>query len=100
MKAKLKPLKGKYYGTEIIVSDNGIEAHIKIWDSGDYEPSKRELESHGYTEKQWNENELVDNGWGDAKEPIKSLGLICDCHFESKQSYELAIKIMERLNCA
>ncbi|MBQ19132.1 MAG: hypothetical protein CMD31_00090 [Flavobacteriales bacterium] len=61
MKAELKPLKGKYYGTKIkVIDDNGTEAYIEIWDSGDYTPSKRELEADGYTERQWEENALVD----------------------------------------
>lgn len=97
MKAELKPLKGKYYGTKIkVTDDNGTEATIEIWDSGDFTPSKRELESYGYTEQQWEENALVDSGW-DTEIPIRETDIVCDSHFESKQSYELALKIIEKL---
>lgn len=100
MKAELKPLKGKYYGTKIkVIDDNGTEADIEIWDSGDYTPSKRELEANGYTEEQWQENALVGSGWDDTKIPIREMDIVCDNHFESKQSYELALKIVEKLNC-
>ena len=101
MIAKLKPLKGKYYGTKITVTEhtedphNPIEAHIEIWDSGDGTPSKRELEMYGYTEEQWENNSLIYDGWG--KSPIREV-IVCDSHFESKQTYGLALKIVEKLN--
>lgn len=96
--AKLKPLLGKYYGTEIeVVSSDNVKATIKIWDSGDYTPSNRYLESYGYTEEQWKNNVLVYDGWN-GKAPIRSLDLVCDSHFESKQSYDLAVEIVNRLN--
>lgn len=99
MKAILEPLKGKYYGTKItVLDDNGTKAHIEIWDDGDYTPSKRELETNGYTEKQWEENEMVETGWEDVRLPIRDLDIVSDSHFESKQSYELALKIMDKLN--
>ena len=97
MVAKLKDLEGKYYGTVITVTnDVGISANIQIWDSGDFTPSVRELEKQGYTEKQWFENELVEDGWGE-KSPIREVDIICDSHFESKQSYELALEIINKL---
>jgi hypothetical protein len=99
MKVELKPLKGKYYGTKIkVLDDNGVEASIEIWDDGDCTPSKRELEANGYTEQQWLENALVDSGWNDSRIPIREMDIVCDSHFESKQSYELALKIVEKLS--
>ena len=99
MKAELKPLQGKYYGTKIVViDDNGVQADVKIWNTSDRTPSKRQLEAYGYTEKQWEENALVDSGWDDSKIPIREIDITCDGHFESKKSYELALKIVQKLN--
>lgn len=99
MKAVLKPLDGKYYGTTIEVDfeDGGDKETFKLWDSGDFTPSIRELESLGYTEEQWINNELVDNGWG-GKIPIIEMDIVSDSHFESKLTYERALKIVSLLN--
>lgn len=105
MKAILKPLNGKYYGTEIQINfeDGGDTETFKLWDSGDYEPSVRELESMGYTQQQWDNNELVSEGYSDEKGnpymvPIRSAGLICDSHFESKLTYQRALKLLNLIN--
>lgn len=99
MKATLKKLSGKYYGTEIRIDfQDGHEPEIiKLWDNGNYVPSKRELESMGYTEEQWRNNEEVDNGY-DGKTPIQELDLICDSHFESETTYIRAMKIIYAIN--
>src|SRR5690606_30597007 len=99
MKAILKPLTGKYYGTEIQIDfqDGGNTETIKLWDTGDFTPSVRELELWGYTEQQWENNELVDNGWG-GKTPIKQMDLTCDSHFESKLTYQRALKLLNLIN--
>ena len=99
MKAKLKPLNGKYYGTEIEIefedgSDNEV---IKFWNTDGFEPSIRELESNGITQKQWDNNELIDNGW-DGKSKAKEMDIICDSHFESKLTYERALAVVSALN--
>lgn len=98
MKAILLPLSGKYYGTEIRILDDDGEpiTDINIWLNGG-DPSKRELKSWGYTEQQWEQNELVDNGY-DGKSYIRSMGLIGDSHYETKKSYEYALRIVEKLN--
>lgn len=98
MKATLMPLIGKYYGTKIELRfDNGDREHIKLWNSGDYEPSIREIKSWGYTQEQWDNNEIIESGY-DGTGPIRSLGLICDSHFESKLTYERAMKIVNAIN--
>lgn len=101
MKAILKPLHGKYYGTEIQINfeDGGETETFKLWDSGDYTPSVRELESMGYTQEQWDNNEPIDDGYtNDGKIPIREAGLICDSHFESKLTYERALKLLNLIN--
>ena len=99
MKAILKPLKGKYYGTEIEIHfEDGEEKEVvKFWNSGDFEPSVRELEQHGYTQVQWDKNEEVDNGWG-GKTEIRKMDLTCDSHFESRLTYERALKLVRLIN--
>lgn len=46
MKAELLPLTGKYYGTEIRLTDDaGGASTLRIWHQADPEPSERELKS-------------------------------------------------------
>ena len=97
MKAKLLPLEGKHYGSIIEVSDLQYTTQIKIWENADHTPSERELERHGYTTKEWSENAMVDNCFG-GLEPIRSSGVVSDCHFESKWQYDLCKKIVEAIN--
>lgn len=99
MKANLIPLSGKYYGTKIEIDfdDSGQLETILIWETSNREPSIRELNKKGYTEKQWIDNEFVDSGW-DSMIPIKELGITSDNHFENRLSYERALKIVNLLN--
>lgn len=87
MRAVLKPLEGKYYGTEVEIRgthkdpvdfNNGF---IQIWVMGNYEPSERELEH-------WRNSE-----WG-GDEPYE----ISDSHYETETSYEIAKKLVEAVN--
>lgn len=95
MKATIRPLEGKYYGTLIdIITDTGDDTTIVVWiPSGD--PSRREFESWGYTEQDWKNNIEVDDGWG-GKVGIRS-EYLCDNHYESTQSLAIAEKIVEAL---
>lgn len=99
MKAILKPLIGKYYGTEIEIHfEDGQEKEVfKLWNSGDFEPSVRELERHGYTQEQWDKNETVidEDGW---KDKIRNMDLVCDSHFESKLTYVRALELIHKIN--
>ena len=94
MKAKLLPLKGKYYGTliEIDFDDNNkTTEEIKLWCDGDYTPSERHLNKFGYTKQQWDNNEHVTEcGWDSNTHltPIRQLDLVCDSHFESDLTYK------------
>jgi hypothetical protein len=97
MIATLKPLDGKYYGTEIEVKEGKEHiATIKLWDDGDYTPSGRYLAEYGYTTEQWETNAIIhDDGWTGH---IKNIDLVCDSHFESKLTYERALKIISAIN--
>ena len=98
MKAKILPLKGKYYGTIISITDHAGKVHeIKFWDNGDFTPSDRELERHGFTREQWQENVLVESGWG-IREPVQQVLEICDSHFESQKTYKLCLQIVDAIN--
>jgi hypothetical protein len=82
MKAELKPLDGKYYGTEVsITSDDNKgfgEGLIQIWVMGNWEPSRRELE--GYPDE-----------YGDEFE-------ICDSHYETETGLKIAELLVEAIN--
>jgi len=71
MKAKLRPLKGKYYGTEIEIDfeDGSDKEIIKFWNTDGFEPSIRELQKD-----------------------------ITDSHFENKLTYERAIRVVSAIN--
>jgi len=97
MKAYIEELSGKYYGTEITVDfEDGSETTFRIWNSNG-NPSDRELATWGHTRRQWEENELVDNGW-DGKSRIRSLDLLSDSHYEDQRTYELAKLIVDSIN--
>ena len=100
MKASLMPLDGKYYGTKIFLDyGNGDNSVFVLWDSGNYQPSIRQLEYMGYTKAQWDANEMVPDGWGeDTMTPIRQLDIVCDSHFESNLTYNRALKIIDALN--
>lgn len=97
MKAHIRDLQGKYYGTIVVFeADNGEESSLKIWVYGK-EPSNREIESWGYTKKDWDENIEIDDGWmGTVK--IREADCLCDGHFESKESLKIAQIIVKALN--
>lgn len=78
MKAKIEPLKGKYYGTTISL-ENG--EGITVWVMGDYKPSIRQLEELSMT-----------------YEEAKDDDYFCDSHFESETSYKVAVAIVEALS--
>lgn len=97
MNAKLLPLKGKYYGTEIEITDDRGTAHIiTLWDNGSYVPSERELD--GISEDDWRANvvQYVDPDYGEIR--AQDVVEVCDSHFESKETYELALSIMSAIN--
>ena len=102
--AKLKPLKGKYYGTEIeVASEIGTIDTLELWNSGG-PPSERELEGTGITVSKWVNNEGVwcPDGCGFSDEagfyPAREVFEVCDGHYESQETYEVALEIVKRLN--
>lgn len=104
MIAKLADLKGKYYGTKVLVGP--YEREISIWltfsdDPLSYIPSDRELLGSGLTREQWDNDvmlKIADDVDGElyyisAREHLPA----CD-HFEDQYSYITALKIVEALN--
>jgi len=99
MKAKLLPLDKKYYSTEIdIVDEKGnTVAGISLW-SNDYEPSIREIESWGLTQDDWDNNKLVDDGWGNMTPVRETDYKDPGGHFERVLVYQLAQIIVNAIN--
>jgi len=99
MQATLLPLSGKYYGTKIIINNQGFINEITLWNYGNGEPSLRELRNK-CTIEQWRNNDKlpVPDGWGSDYTFSKDYIGICDSHFESSTTYNLALEIVERLN--
>lgn len=96
MKATLQDLRGKYYGTIVEIEFDGYKTEVKLWDSGDFTPSERYLNEFGFTREQWDKNEVIDSEWG--SEPIRSLDLVVDSHFESDITYKRAIALINKIN--
>ena len=103
MAVYIKNLHGEYYGTEIVLDGamlNGepIYTTVKVYETCGHRPSSRQLADWGYTDNQWNNNELVDNGCG-SQSPIREQDLTCDSHYESDVSYKIAETICQALQC-
>jgi uncharacterized protein with PIN domain len=80
-KAELMPLQGKYYGTKIkVYHDSGYEHILELWIMEQREPSERELERC----KKCNTNGCTE--------------CFCDSHYETKQSLESAVFIINAIN--
>lgn len=69
----IEPLQGKYYGTRIVNTETDDLIEVWLTLKGEYKPSSRELE----------------NGW------TPDYGFD---HAETQESYETALKIVEKLN--
>ena len=102
MKASIRPLDGKYYGTLIdITDDDGNEFQINLWNSCGFEPSDREL-GGDCTIEQWRNNDILpyEDGWGNKTVRAKDWVEICDGHFESRGTYNMAKTIADLINGA
>ena len=77
MKAKIDYLKGKYYGTLIGIDTGG---GITVWIT-EGNPSQRQL-----------------NEWDMTLEEAKADGMLCDAHYETDASYQIACKIRDIIN--
>jgi hypothetical protein len=97
MEARMKPLTGKHYGTEIQVIDGDIETVINVWCSPDRTPSSRELALHGLTQQQWHDNVLISDGFG-GMVSVQSSDIIDYSHFESEWQYALCERIARAIN--
>ena len=107
MKCTVKPLEGKYYGTVIEVANGKATTEFEIH-SGIYgEPSEREINrwfietdagvKRKATQEDWDNNIPIKDGWGGFIN-IQAEDRLCDGHYESKATYELAKEIEEKLN--
>jgi hypothetical protein len=86
---KILPLKGKYYGTEIHVEHGPLAGmEFKLWKSTG-NPSDRQLAQWGVTRVQWDNNDSIECGFGEMVK-VRDAGLICDSHYESQETFELA----------
>lgn len=95
VKAEVRPLSGKHYGTtvKLIIATRAYD--INVWiPLGP--PSEADLESWGVTQQQWMENVEVDDGWGGA-EPIQRM-YPCDNHYQSEVEKVVAEHIAYALN--
>ena len=86
MKAEILPLHGKYYGTKVCVVELGYHdgydgdgLYIKIWAGGRI-PSERQLADWGCTEAQASDDDMM-----------------CDSHYETQMSYDIAKRIADAL---
>jgi len=89
MKAEIKDLGKKYYGTEVeILSEGGIsQGLLSIWVMGDYQPSEREVK-------------LARESLEMPTEPEKEVleDWLGDSHYETKLSYALAKYLADGVN--
>lgn len=102
MKAKILPLDGKYYGTKIEVTDGKHNHHFKLWNNASFEPSDRELDGE-CTIEQWRSNEKItnedcDDSWYPDGIPLQEMFDVGDGHFESRETYATAVKIVAAIN--
>lgn len=96
MKAKLAPLKNKYYGTCIDLQVSKYETTgIEIWCSHENIPSTRECAQYKITQQQWINNAPIKTQGGTY--PAKEILEICDSHFESEFTFQLAQHILKSL---
>lgn len=91
---EIQPLSGKYYGTKVKITKNGISHFITIWNSDVPVPSIRELEKCCITKEEWINNSIVNH----FNEEIKAQELLeMDSHTETEISYQLALDMKESL---
>lgn len=63
VRAEVLPITGKHYKTDVQVLVQGHAYHIEVSAPlGD--PSEEQLAYYDYTPEQWEDNALVDDGWG------------------------------------
>lgn len=101
MKAKLLPLKGKYYGTKILLEHNNLFTEIELNIRGDYRPSIREITKFGnFSRKDYENNiQFRDSKSGDLIK-LKDLidDSICDNHYETKDTYDFCTVLLQHIN--
>lgn len=102
MKAELKELYGKYYGTEIVVTfDDEWEEIINIWDSSDRTPSIRQIQRRdkNLTQQDYDSNiEIESYIYHGEFGKIQDELVPTDSHYESKTSLDRALQIINKIN--
>lgn len=98
---KLLPLEGKYYGSTIRIEfeDKQSDCDIKIWYSGNFIPSDRELKDAGITREEYLTNILnkpQEDGWGDITTKTSDL-IEFDNHTETQDCLEICNMIVNAL---
>lgn len=98
MKAKLKELEGKYYGTvvEIEYNDgkNVLKGEVEIWLAYGA-PSIREIKAAGVTKAQWDSNAIIEGTGGETAQSVLD---ICDSHYETENSLTAAEALVNAIN--
>lgn len=90
--AKLEPLSGKYYGTEVTITNTElqIDSTFRVWINqiGNYKLSKRELEAR----------ECTQDDYGVWREEWRNIYKIYDTHCETEIALEVCEVIVDALN--
>lgn len=95
LKASIRELGGKYYGTEVEIVDTLSPINpelVQIWVMGDYEPSERELQlmrdslTDGNLPSIYRNEEEMRADW------------FCDGHYETTLSLRIAQAIVKEIN--
>lgn len=102
MEAKILPLEGKYYGTNVEITTGRADYILELWSglNGSGEPSDRELDGI-CTIEQWRRNEVlpIQNSWtGEIGVPAQEAFEVCDSHFENRHDYAVAQELVRRIN--
>lgn len=94
--ARLRPLNGKHYGTDVLVRHpNGRTTAITVWlPIGP--PSDAELADWNVDRSMYESNVEVPDGWG-GWVPIQS-EFPCDNHYQSAFEAEVAQRIVDALD--
>ena len=91
MRASVRPLSGKHYGTTVDIVDGDKSFGVSVW-IPEGRPSIAECAEWGITPGDWDENVEVPSGWSDSWVRIKS-EFPCDSHYQSEYEARVAARI-------
>lgn len=104
MKAKLVPYESKYYGTKVEIyfsDDEDNFEEITIWRNSTSKPSIRQIKyrNEDYTQEDYDKNiEIESYFYQGETRPIQEEIIPYDSHFETEESYNLAIELVNKIN--